>query len=60
MIFEELCLEQADIIEKLVTQNRKVLQELAQFTDVSEEEQRLEKLERRINGDANLTEGKCL
>ncbi len=49
MIYDELCLEQADIIDRLVAQNKRLVQLLSQFIDVTKEEKRLSELERRIN-----------
>ncbi len=55
MNYETLCLEQADMIETLVKQNKCLLQELAQFTEVDTEEKRLEELERSANEPTSIT-----
>ena len=49
MIYEELCLEQADIIFKLTAQNRRLILLLAQYIDVTAEDKRLCELERKAN-----------
>lgn len=52
-------LEQADVSLDCVKHYTRRLFKAREITP-TQYEQRLEKLERRINGDANLTEGKCL
>ena len=49
MIYEELCIEQAEIIDKLSSQVKRLLAELRQYTDIEEEEKKYEQIEKRIN-----------
>ena len=61
MNYKALCLEQADTIEDLVAQSHRLLLELAQLTDVSEEEKRLNELERSTHesSDSDLHPNPC-
>lgn len=49
MIYQELCLEQAEVIEQLSSQVRRLLTLLAQYTDIQEEEQIYEETEKRVS-----------
>lgn len=49
MIYEELCIEQAEIIDTLHSQVRRLLDMLRQYTDIEKEEQKLKETEKRIN-----------
>ena len=49
LIYEELCLEQAEIIEALSSQVKRLLGILEQYTNVEEEETKFKQLEKRIS-----------
>ena len=49
LIYEELCLEQAEIIDKLSSQVDRLLTLLKQYTDIEEEEEKFKQIEKRIS-----------
>lgn len=49
MIYEDLCLEQAEIIDTLQSQVKRLLSELKQYTGIEEEEKKFNEVEKRIN-----------
>ncbi|MCH4062946.1 MAG: hypothetical protein SOI56_06880 [Eubacteriales bacterium] len=49
MIYEELCLEQAEVIESLSSQVKRLLGILEQYTDIEDEETKYKQLEKRIS-----------
>jgi len=48
--FKRLCLEQAEIINILQDEVHRLLTELAQYTDITEEEERLKTMEDNNHG----------
>jgi hypothetical protein len=48
MIYEELCIEQAEIIDKLSSQVKRLLETLKQYTNIEEEEKKYKQIEKRI------------
>ena len=48
MIYESLCLEQAEIITTLHSQVCRLIAIVRQYTDIEEEEKKLEEVEKRI------------
>jgi hypothetical protein len=49
LIYEELCLEQAEIIDRLSSQVDRLLTLLKQYTDIEEEEEKFKQIEKRIS-----------
>ena len=49
MIYEELCLDQAEVIESLSSQVKRLLGILEQYTNIEEEEAKYKQLEKRIS-----------
>lgn len=50
MNYQALCEEQAEIIEQLVRQNRRLINALDQFVSIKREEEALRKIEDKISG----------
>lgn len=50
MNYQALCEEQAEIIEQLVRQNRRLINALDQFISIEREEEALREIEDKISG----------
>lgn len=48
--YEELCLDQAEVIESLSSQVKRLLSTLEQYTDIEDEEVKYKQLEKRRPG----------
>jgi Fic family protein len=47
LTYEELCLDQAEIIESLSSQVKRLLSAIEQYTDIEDEEAKYKQLEKR-------------